>query len=405
MAEKLTCCVQQIIEFSKMIPGFLTLIQDDQITLLKDGSFGVMLLYLSQSYITERNSFIYNNTLINIDIIIHNLQYLDDNEKYFIQDNIEFLRQLKQFNLTDSELALISAIILFNPDNKELNDQKLIYQYNQRFIEILRLDIENNRNDTQLLQQILSILNRFIRPLTRTHFELLTNFKLKYAHIEFPPLHKELFNVEYYIYYNHHHQQQQHHQQLVSGNNENSTSPTQQQQQQQQVYHIQPQQQQQQQIQYHHGNLQQTSSPQQQIPYFSNQYNTQTPTTTPSTPTTPSYNNQYKQQVPTYQIYIQSQPVQQQQQQQQTTPQQQYAYLNTSPQNDYKDVTYPTVSSTSSTASSSSSSSSSSPNHASPTSSSSPSYAVPSTGSYASLIKSENQIFNTNNMPIGIDTA
>lgn len=123
LADKLTCCVQQIIEFSKMIPGFLELLQDDQIALLKDGSFGCMLLYLSNCYIQEKNSFIYNNTLLNLDLLIHNLQYLDENEKYFIQDSIEFIRQLKQLNLNDSELAYISAIILFNP-GKSKNKKK-----------------------------------------------------------------------------------------------------------------------------------------------------------------------------------------------------------------------------------------------------------------------------------------
>lgn len=39
MAEKLTDAVQQIIEFAKMVPGFINLIQDDQIMLLKGGAF------------------------------------------------------------------------------------------------------------------------------------------------------------------------------------------------------------------------------------------------------------------------------------------------------------------------------------------------------------------------------
>ena len=37
VAEKLTVAVQQIIEFAKMIPGFMDLSQDDQIMLLKAG--------------------------------------------------------------------------------------------------------------------------------------------------------------------------------------------------------------------------------------------------------------------------------------------------------------------------------------------------------------------------------
>lgn len=38
-AQKLTTVIQQIIEFAKMIPGFMKLSQDDQIVLLKAGKF------------------------------------------------------------------------------------------------------------------------------------------------------------------------------------------------------------------------------------------------------------------------------------------------------------------------------------------------------------------------------
>lgn len=36
-AQKLTTIIQQIIEFAKMVPGFMKLSQDDQIVLLKAG--------------------------------------------------------------------------------------------------------------------------------------------------------------------------------------------------------------------------------------------------------------------------------------------------------------------------------------------------------------------------------
>lgn len=38
-AEKLTGIIQNIIEFAKLIPGFMKLSQDDQILLLKTGEF------------------------------------------------------------------------------------------------------------------------------------------------------------------------------------------------------------------------------------------------------------------------------------------------------------------------------------------------------------------------------
>lgn len=38
-SDKMTCTIQQIIEFAKLIPGFTSLSQDDQIMVLKGGKF------------------------------------------------------------------------------------------------------------------------------------------------------------------------------------------------------------------------------------------------------------------------------------------------------------------------------------------------------------------------------
>ncbi|GBN23869.1 putative nuclear hormone receptor HR3 [Araneus ventricosus] len=47
-AQKLTNIIQQIIEFAKMVPGFMKLSQDDQILLLKAGSFEMSVLRMSR---------------------------------------------------------------------------------------------------------------------------------------------------------------------------------------------------------------------------------------------------------------------------------------------------------------------------------------------------------------------
>jgi nuclear receptor subfamily 1 group F protein 4 len=48
-AQKLTTIIQQIIEFAKMVPGFMKLSQDDQIVLLKAGKYPkIALLTLEQ---------------------------------------------------------------------------------------------------------------------------------------------------------------------------------------------------------------------------------------------------------------------------------------------------------------------------------------------------------------------
>ena len=61
VAEKVTLAVQSIIEFSKMVPGFMSLLQDDQIMLLKGGSFEIALLRLCRAFDVETARVIFGN--------------------------------------------------------------------------------------------------------------------------------------------------------------------------------------------------------------------------------------------------------------------------------------------------------------------------------------------------------
>ena len=67
IAEKLTLTVQQIIEFAKMVPGFMNLLQDDQIMLLKGGSFEIALLRLTRAYDVPTNSVIFGHAYVPLD--------------------------------------------------------------------------------------------------------------------------------------------------------------------------------------------------------------------------------------------------------------------------------------------------------------------------------------------------
>ena len=60
MAERVTVAVQQIIEFAKMLPGFMELLQDDQIMLLKGGQLLTFVYYRTKLYFHDFHScFIY----------------------------------------------------------------------------------------------------------------------------------------------------------------------------------------------------------------------------------------------------------------------------------------------------------------------------------------------------------
>ena len=49
--------VQQIIEFAKMVPGFMNLLQDDQIMLLKGGMFTISLNFSPIIFVFNKHFF------------------------------------------------------------------------------------------------------------------------------------------------------------------------------------------------------------------------------------------------------------------------------------------------------------------------------------------------------------
>lgn len=69
-ANRLTNIIQQIIEFAKMVPSFMLMEQDDQIVLLKAGSFELCCLRISRYFDLETNKLLFGNGLIPMDLFI-----------------------------------------------------------------------------------------------------------------------------------------------------------------------------------------------------------------------------------------------------------------------------------------------------------------------------------------------
>lgn len=69
-ANRLTNIIQQIIEFAKMIPSFMLMEQDDQIVLLKAGSFELCCLRISRYFDLETSQLLFGNGLIPMDLFV-----------------------------------------------------------------------------------------------------------------------------------------------------------------------------------------------------------------------------------------------------------------------------------------------------------------------------------------------
>lgn len=192
VAEKLTVAVQQIIEFAKMVPGFMDLSQDDQIMLLKAGSFELALVRACRVYDADMNSVMFGDVCLPL----HALEAFNEEEKMLQNQIFDFVKTLQVINLTESELALFSATLLVRPDRPGLKDLNDIQKLYEKISSALKVEIGANHQDDDSLLSKLQQLIWIVRSLNNQHIAVLNKFKSSAPEVEFPALHKELFSVD-----------------------------------------------------------------------------------------------------------------------------------------------------------------------------------------------------------------
>jgi nuclear receptor subfamily 1 group F protein 4 len=205
-AKKLTEVLQQIIEFAKGLPGFMNLCQEDQIALLKSGSFEVAVLRISRCYDPSHNIVLFGTDFVPIDAF-QMTSDVDSEEFQFITKIFEFVKSLIDLGLTESELALFCAAALMSPDRLGIRDHREIRTYNDHILSALKMELQRphhigSRHPAIYAEQTFRELLRklpILRSLSSKHIELLTKFKRGAPsdiidHL--PPLHHELFPCE-----------------------------------------------------------------------------------------------------------------------------------------------------------------------------------------------------------------
>ncbi|XP_067003745.1 probable nuclear hormone receptor HR3 isoform X5 [Anabrus simplex] len=195
-AQKLTTVIQQIIEFAKMVPGFMKLSQDDQIVLLKAGSFELAVLRMSRYYDLSQNCVLYSDTLLPQDAFFTT----ETAEMKLVTCVFEFAKSIAELKLTETELALYSAYVLLSADRPGLKGLAEISRLSQAVLRALRLELDRNhimpiKGDVTVCDAMLAKIST-LRELSILHMDALAKFKRSTPHLEFPALHKELFSVD-----------------------------------------------------------------------------------------------------------------------------------------------------------------------------------------------------------------
>ncbi|XP_045782462.1 probable nuclear hormone receptor HR3 isoform X6 [Maniola jurtina] len=195
-ADKLTAMIQNIIEFAKLIPGFMKLSQDDQILLLKSGSFELAIVRLSRLIDVNREQVLYGDVVLPIRECVH---ARDPRDITLVTGIFDAAKTIARLKLTETELALYQSLVLLWPERHGVRGNPEIQCLFNMSMAAMRHEIETNhaplKGDVTVLDTLLAKIPTF-RELSLLHLEALCRFKAAHPHHIFPALYKELFSLD-----------------------------------------------------------------------------------------------------------------------------------------------------------------------------------------------------------------
>ncbi|XP_022230440.2 probable nuclear hormone receptor HR3 isoform X2 [Drosophila obscura] len=194
-AEKLTQMIQNIIEFAKLIPGFMRLSQDDQILLLKTGSFELAIVRMSRLLDLSQNAVLYGDVMLPQEAF-----YTSDSEEMRLVSRIfQTAKSIAELKLTETELALYQSLVLLWPERNGVRGNTEIQRLFNLSMNAIRQELETNhaplKGDVTVLDTLLNNIPNF-RDISILHMESLSKFKQQHPTVVFPALYKELFSID-----------------------------------------------------------------------------------------------------------------------------------------------------------------------------------------------------------------
>ena len=193
-AECLTEVIQHIVEFAKCIPGFMRMSQDDQIILIKAAAFELSCLFLSRFFNLSQDQIVFRTK-----IVPRNVLPISPETREIQLANLLFnsIQSLAQLELTETEMGLFSAYILFNPTRPGLSHSRIceIEKTNRIILRTLQRQVnQNHKIPSKLTEQLIYKISE-LKNLSKLYTDCLIDFRRSKPRVEFPLLHKELFFV------------------------------------------------------------------------------------------------------------------------------------------------------------------------------------------------------------------
>lgn len=168
-----TPAVKEVVEFAKGIPGFQKLSQQDQVMLLKSGTFQVLMVRFCTLFNAEKRTVTFLNGKTYPLSILRGLGMGSLLDAMF-----EFSEKLGSLGLEPDEMALFMAVVLVSADLSGISDTQAVEQLQESLIRALRSLIARRRpDDTGLFSKLLLRLPD-LRTLNNLHSDKLLAFRI-----------------------------------------------------------------------------------------------------------------------------------------------------------------------------------------------------------------------------------
>lgn len=186
LTEMATSQVQVLVEFTKNIPGFLSLDREDQIALLKGSAVEAMFL---------RSAQVLNRKMPNghTDVLEERIRKSGISDE-FITPMFNFYKSIGELHMVREEQALLTTITILTPDRPFVKDHGAVEKIQENMLDVLRkMCVLHHPQDPQYFARLLGRLTE-LRTLSHYHAEMLTSWRVN-DH-KFTPLLCEIWDVQ-----------------------------------------------------------------------------------------------------------------------------------------------------------------------------------------------------------------
>ncbi|MBN3298662.1 NR1D2 protein, partial [Amia calva] len=168
-----TPAVREVVEFAKRIPGFRDLSQHDQVSLLKAGTFEVLMVRFASLFdAKDRTVTFLSGKKYSVDA----LRSMGAGD--LLNSMFEFSEKLIALQLSEEEMSLFTAVVLVSADRSGIENVNSVEALQETLIRALRtLIMKNHPNEVSTFTKLLLKLPD-LRSLNNMHSEELLAFKV-----------------------------------------------------------------------------------------------------------------------------------------------------------------------------------------------------------------------------------